>query len=248
MADEVAVPETVTFHAWLTAIRAATDLPDKTFRVALLVASFASRKTGTGAHPGRKQLADLAGLSERRVSDHLKALRDLGWIVRTRKGSTSERRKFADEYRLAVPEVEDHRTPERPLVDEQPPDVETPTTGRSEPTTGRSGVPPSSPEHRSDSDESASGRPASDSEPPPEGFEPPPEPDTLPPDDMDQAAPKWILEFREECDEFDSSMQRIDASVTFRTNAEAQAATEMLMRDFHPKAVANTIRRQRKVS
>lgn len=54
-------------------------------------------------YPGRSRLADEMNLSKSTVDRSLKALREAGWIVRVRRGSSNGRRRLADEYRLTYP-------------------------------------------------------------------------------------------------------------------------------------------------
>jgi hypothetical protein len=78
-----------------------------------------------------KRLAADVGISERRVRDHLDLLRETGWIQRASRGSVANDRKFADVYSLTIPahveapDAVDHRTHERPVVDEVLPYGET---------------------------------------------------------------------------------------------------------------------------
>lgn len=59
---------------------------------------------GTNARPGLRLLVHETELSERTVRRCLEQLRDLGLLVRTLRGSTAAKRKYADVYRLTIPD------------------------------------------------------------------------------------------------------------------------------------------------
>lgn len=59
---------------------------------------------GTNSRPGIRLLAHETEQSERTVRRCLDHLREIGLIVRTLKGSTAAKRKFADTYNLVIPE------------------------------------------------------------------------------------------------------------------------------------------------
>lgn len=87
---------------WERAIRALPLRPPVRKLVALTLATYAD-KDGTNAHPGEDRLAEDCGITTRAVRGHLSALRELGLIVRTFRGSSYGRSKAADEYHLAMP-------------------------------------------------------------------------------------------------------------------------------------------------
>lgn len=83
-----------------------------------LVLSIHANKDGTNAHPGIRLLAHEAEVSERMARAALERLRELGLIVRTRRGSTAQKRNWADVYDLALPDD----LHERVSVEEKPSD------------------------------------------------------------------------------------------------------------------------------
>lgn len=89
-------------YEWETVIRRLA-LPRGVKLVAALLAQYGN-PDGREVRPGRELLAEESGYSTKQVDRHLKTLRDLGLIVRVRKGSANGRRALADEYRLAIPE------------------------------------------------------------------------------------------------------------------------------------------------
>lgn len=71
--------------------------------VAMWLSHHANHK-GTNSHPGIQRLVHETELSERTVRRCLEQLREIGLIVRTIKGSTAAKRKFADRYDLVIPD------------------------------------------------------------------------------------------------------------------------------------------------
>ncbi len=73
--------------------------------VALTVATYADTRTGQNIYPGQKRLACHAGISERRVRDHLQELERFGLINLQVKGSSFGRggKGMASKYQLCIP-------------------------------------------------------------------------------------------------------------------------------------------------
>ena len=95
---------------WQRAIRKA-DLPTTRKLIAYTLATYANAD-GTRVWPGTAALMAATGLSDGCVRGHVRALRAAGWIVQTFRGSSAGRGGRADEYRLAMPEVDqEHRQP-----------------------------------------------------------------------------------------------------------------------------------------
>lgn len=89
-------------YEWETVVRRLA-LPRGVKLVAALMAQYGN-PDGREVRPGRLLLAEESGYGLKQVDRHLKTLRDLGLLVRVRKGSAHGRRALADEYRLAIPE------------------------------------------------------------------------------------------------------------------------------------------------
>jgi hypothetical protein len=87
---------------WLRVV-AQCRLGSATKSVASWLANHAN-SAGFNGRPGMRVLAFETELSERTVRRCLEQLRDLGLLVRTVKGSTAAKRKWADEYVLAIPD------------------------------------------------------------------------------------------------------------------------------------------------
>lgn len=87
---------------WERAIRVLDLRPPTRKLVALMVATYAD-KDGGNAHPGEDRLAAECGITARAVRGHLEALRQVGLLERTFRGSSSGRRKLADCYALNMP-------------------------------------------------------------------------------------------------------------------------------------------------
>ena len=94
---------------WEQTLRHAA-LPSTRKLVALMAATYANGD-GTRVRPGESELAEACGIDPRTVRRQLVALRESGWLTRTRRGSSQGRRAMADEYRLTLPPDHDHRTP-----------------------------------------------------------------------------------------------------------------------------------------
>lgn len=82
---------------------AACRLGATTKAVALMLAMNGNSE-GTTPHPGVRLLAHQTELGESTVRRCLEQLRDLGLIIRTKRGSTSAVRNYADCYELAMPD------------------------------------------------------------------------------------------------------------------------------------------------
>lgn len=91
---------------WIEKLTATREVPDPVFRTAIALAGTANSSDGKNAHPGRLLLASMRALHPNSIDNHLRLLRELGWIERTAKGSNSGRRKLADVYRLRYPSTE----------------------------------------------------------------------------------------------------------------------------------------------
>lgn len=101
--------------------RAVADcrLGSATKSVAMWLSHHANHK-GTNSHPGIQRLVHETELSERTVRRCLEQLREIGLIVRTLKGSTAAKRKFADRYDLVIPDdLHTHVRVERKPAKEQ---------------------------------------------------------------------------------------------------------------------------------
>ncbi|MDP9692709.1 UNVERIFIED_ORG: DNA-binding Lrp family transcriptional regulator [Arthrobacter globiformis] len=79
------------------------DLHDTTKLVGLTLATAANAK-GQNSHLGCAKIAQRLNKSVRSVKDHLKRLRDDGWIIRTYNSNDFSRRDYADVYALAIPD------------------------------------------------------------------------------------------------------------------------------------------------
>lgn len=88
---------------WERAVRVLV-LPSTTKLVALMLATYATAKDGANIRPGEDRLAADCALSTRAVRTHLAALRDLGLIERTTRGSANQHRRAADTYALRIPD------------------------------------------------------------------------------------------------------------------------------------------------
>jgi len=85
------------------------ELPRTTKLIAGFLGDFANAD-GTDVRPGIELLADMAGVSDRTVKTHMKVLRDIGLIEKTKH---SRARGLADVYRLTVPGVDHAPVPMR---------------------------------------------------------------------------------------------------------------------------------------
>lgn len=71
--------------------------------VGLTLATYATAKDGSGAHPGVPNLMAAAGYGSRTtVTTALAVLRAEGWIIRTFAATKGGRSRLADEYQLTL--------------------------------------------------------------------------------------------------------------------------------------------------
>lgn len=102
MDDDFDGQEPVQPLVWMRTIRDDTDLTAGTLNVLVMLA-LRMRKDGAG-FASQEQLADDAGVSESTVRRALQKARDLGYVVRTRRGHRiNDDVSVASEYRLTTP-------------------------------------------------------------------------------------------------------------------------------------------------
>lgn len=95
--------ESVGTYQWIAAVRAAR-IPPLTKCVALMLASYATGRSGENARPSQARLAQDVGIGTRALRNHLKALReDYCLIERVSFGSSTGKANQTDEYRLVIP-------------------------------------------------------------------------------------------------------------------------------------------------
>lgn len=109
---------------WLRAALSDADLSWSARAIGARLFDYASGD-GSKVYPGNERLANDLSTTTRTIERGMSALRDAGWIERTRFGSHNGRRALADEYRL--------RIPDSASIPEAPDGVESPDNSCSSP-------------------------------------------------------------------------------------------------------------------